>query len=585
MSAFRPILFSALRRGYTARTLLADLFAGVTVGLVALPLAMAFGIASIPEQVARELLAEAPWLTPPALGIYTAIVAGFLASLVGGSRFSISGPTGAFIVIIYGVAARHGYAGLAVATTMAGAMLVLLGLCRFGSIIKFIPYPVTTGFTAGIGTIIAASQLGDALGLTLRDEQGNAVGLPPEFLAKLEVIAQNLGSTTPAAAILAAGTFLAVFALRRYLPKLPGPILAIALATLAAWALQLPVATIGTRFGELPQTLPAPHLVTFDFALMRELLPEAGTIAMLCAIESLLCAVVADGMTSERHRSDTELIGQGVANVGAAMFFGIPATAAIARTVTNIKSGGRTPMAGILHAVCLVLFLLVLSPLLVEVPLAALAGLLLTVAWNMSEIDKVVHLLRGPRSDVLVLVATYGLTVFTDLTIAVGAGVVFASLLFMKRMADIADITSIRRELSDPDDAEPLSKVVDPADVPPGVELFQISGPFFFGVADKLVHVLRNVESPPKVFILRMRLVPAIDATGLNALEDFVHTCGRMGTTLLLSGVQPDVQRAMARLGLTTRIGPDNFLPGIDAALARARHLVTADGAPPVHRT
>ncbi len=585
MSAFRPILFSALRRGYTARTLLADLFAGVTVGLVALPLAMAFGIASIPEQVARELLAEAPWLTPPALGIYTAIVAGFLASLLGGSRFSISGPTGAFIVIIYGVAARHGYAGLAVATTMAGAMLVLLGLCRFGSIIKFIPYPVTTGFTAGIGTIIAASQLGDALGLTLRDEQGNAVGLPPEFLAKLEVIAQNLGSTTPAAAILAAGTFLAVFALRRYLPKLPGPILAIALATLAAWALQLPVATIGTRFGELPQTLPAPHLVTFDFALMRELLPEAGTIAMLCAIESLLCAVVADGMTSERHRSDTELIGQGVANVGAAMFFGIPATAAIARTVTNIKSGGRTPMAGILHAVCLVLFLLVLSPLLVEVPLAALAGLLLTVAWNMSEIDKVVHLLRGPRSDVLVLVATYGLTVFTDLTIAVGAGVVFASLLFMKRMADIADITSIRRELSDPDDAEPLSKVVDPADVPPGVELFQISGPFFFGVADKLVHVLRNVESPPKVFILRMRLVPAIDATGLNALEDFVHTCGRMGTTLLLSGVQPDVQRAMARLGLTTRIGPDNFLPGIDAALARARHLVTADGAPPVHRT
>lgn len=585
MSAFRPILFSALRRGYTARTLLADLFAGVTVGLVALPLAMAFGIASIPEQVARELLAEAPWLTPPALGIYTAIVAGFLASLLGGSRFSISGPTGAFIVIIYGVAARHGYAGLAVATTMAGAMLVLLGLCRFGSIIKFIPYPVTTGFTAGIGTIIAASQLGDALGLTLRDEQGNAVGLPPEFLAKLEVIAQNLGSTTPAAAILAAGTFLAVFALRRYLPKLPGPILAIALATLAAWALQLPVATIGTRFGELPQTLPAPHLVTFDFALMRELLPEAGTIAMLCAIESLLCAVVADGMTSERHRSDTELIGQGVANVGAAMFFGIPATAAIARTVTNIKSGGRTPMAGILHAVCLVLFLLVLSPLLVEVPLAALAGLLLTVAWNMSEIDKVVHLLRGPRSDVLVLVATYGLTVFTDLTIAVGAGVVFASLLFMKRMADIADITSIRRELSDPDDAEPLSKVVDPADVPPGVELFQISGPFFFGVADKLVHVLRNVESPPKVFILRMRLVPAIDATGLNALEDFVHTCGRMGTTLLLSGVQPDVQRAMARLGLTTRIGPDNFLPGIDAALARARHLVMADGAPPVHRT
>jgi SulP family sulfate permease len=253
--------------------------------------------------------------------------------------------------------------------------------------------------------------------------------------------------------------------------------------------------------------------------------------------------------------------------------------------VTNIKSGGRTPVAGILHAVCLVLFLLVLAPLLVEVPLAALAGLLLTVAWNMSEIDKVVHLLRGPRSDVLVLVATYGLTVFTDLTIAVGAGVVFASLLFMKRMADVADITSIRRELSDPDDAEPLSKVVDPADVPPGVELFQISGPFFFGVADKLVHVLRSVESPPKVFILRMRLVPAIDATGLNALEDFVHTCGRMGTTLLLSGVQPDVQRAMAKLGLAARIGPDNFLPGIDAALARARELVTADGAPPVHRT
>lgn len=577
---YRPALWSAFRAGYGGRKFLADVFAGVTVALVALPLAMAFGISSIPADVARELATRGSHLTPPALGLYTAVVAGFCISAFGGSRFQIGGPTGAFIVIVYGVAARHGYDGLACASMLAGAMLLLMGLCRFGAVIKFIPYPVITGFTAGIAVIIAASQLADLLGLRLHDAAGHAISQPPEFAAKLVVLAHGLGSTNPAALALGVGTAASVFLLRPYGPRIPGPILAIAAASVVAASLGLQVETIGSRFGSLPRTLPLPHLPAVDLSLMRELIPEAGTIAILCAIESLLSAVVADGMTGQRHHSDSELIGQGLANVGAACWWGIPATGAIARTVTNIKSGATSPVAGMVHALGLVVFMLVAAPLAQAVPLSALAGLLLVVAWNMSEARHFKDLLRAPRSDVVVLLATFGLTVFVDLTVAVGFGVVAAALLFMKRMADVSGVESVAGSLQaveapapDPDAPPPLL----PEEIPAGVEVFEMRGPFFFGVADHLLDVLHRVEKPSAFFLLRMRQVPAIDATGLHALQRFYDTCHQRGTTMLVSGIQPRVREVLQRAGLYDRIGGEHFHPHSRAALAYARARLSAD--------
>lgn len=576
---YRPALLAVLRSGYRRRQFAADVFAGLTVALVALPLAMAFGISSIPTDVAADLAARGSHLTPPALGLYTAIVAGFCISAFGGSRVQVGGPTGAFIVIVYGVAARHGYDGLACAGLMAGAMLLLMGLCRFGAIIKFIPYPVTTGFTAGIAVIIAASQIADLLGLTLRDAAGQAIAQPPEFLAKLGVLAGNLDSVNPWAVILGLGTTALVLVLRPYGPRIPGPILAIAAASAAAALFGLPVETIGSRFGELPRTLPLPHWPNVDLALMRELIPEAGTIAMLCAIESLLSAVVADGMTGQRHHSDSELIGQGIANVGSALWWGIPATGAIARTVTNVKSGAESPVAGIVHAFALVAFMLVAAPLARAVPLCALSGLLLVVAWNMSEARHFKALLRAPRSDVAVLLATFGLTVLVDLTVAVGFGVVGAALLFMKRMADVSGVHSVAAEVqesleprADPDAPPPLR----PDEIPAGVEVFELRGPFFFGVADRLLDVLARVEKAPPFFLLRMRQVPAIDATGLHALQRFFETCRHRGTELMLSGLQPPVRQALARAGLLARLGEANCHPHSRAALADVRARLAA---------
>jgi len=572
--AYRPALVASLR-AYNGRKFLADLFAGVTVGLVALPLAMAFGIASIPTDVARELGQRADWLTPPALGLYTAIVAGFLISALGGSRVQVGGPTGAFIVIVYGIAARHGYDGLAAATLMAGVMLVVMGLCRFGAVIKFIPYPVTTGFTAGIAVIIAASQIADLLGLQLRDPSGQPIAQPPEFLHKLAVIADNLDTTNGYAAAIGLGTAALVFALRPVGPRIPGPILAIGLASVVTAVFDLPVETIGSRFGSLPRSLPMPHVPHLEWSVLRDLLPEAGTIALLCAIESLLSAVVADGMTQSRHHSDSELIGQGAANVGAALCWGIPATGAIARTVTNIKSGAQTPVAGMVHALALVGFILAAAPLAQAVPLASLAGLLLVVAWNMSEARRFRALMRAPRSDIAVLLATFGLTVLVDLTVAVGFGVVAAALLFMKRMADIGGVDSAAgKQLGngpvDPDAPPPLL----PHEIPPRVEVFELRGPLFFAVADTLLDVVQRVEKAPAMFLLRMRQVPTIDATGLHALERFHETCRQRGVTLLVSGVQPPVRAALDRAGIADLIGPHNFFPHARAALAHAREVL-----------
>jgi SulP family sulfate permease len=564
-SRFVPKSIICLKEGYSWKAFVHDGLAGVTVGVIALPLAMAFGIASIPEGVAKEA-----GVLPPAMGLYTAVVAGFLISAFGGSRVQIGGPTGAFIVIVYGIASRHGYAGLATATLMAGVIIIVMGLARFGAMIKFIPYPVTTGFTSGIAVIIASSQLKDFFGLRMEH-------VPAEFFSKLQSLAAHARTWQPETAAIGVGSLAALILLRRCAPRIPWGITAVVLGSLAVWLLAWPVETIGTRFGGIPRSLPAPHLPPIDLSMIRELIPEATTIAILAAIESLLSAVVADGMIGGRHRADCELVAQGAANIGSVLFGGIPATGAIARTAANVKSGGRTPVAGMIHALTLVGVMAVLAPLASAIPLATLSAVLLMVAWNMSEIDHFRYLLRAPKSDIAILLTTFGLTVFTDLTIAVGVGMVLASLLFMKRMAEVSNISAITREFADGD--EDLGAAKDPNDigkrlVPAGVEVYEINGPFFFGVADRLNDTLRGLERPPKVFILRMRRVPAMDATGLHALGEFHKKCQHQGTKLLLAGVHAQPLYVFISMGFDKMIGLENLFENIDGALNRARAIL-----------
>jgi sulfate permease, SulP family len=586
-SRYVPKLITCLREGYSFRALAGDAAAGLTVAIIALPLAMALGIASIPLEVAKDLQTSYPGLglSPPALGLYTAVIAGFLISALGGSRVQVGGPTAAFIPIVYGIAEAYGYEGLATATVMAGVIVVLMGLFRFGALIKFIPYPVTTGFTAGIAVTIAVSQVKDFLGLTIADSAGNPVSIPAEFIPKVGVLADHIGTTSWQTFAVGAFSLAILIVFRRLMPRVPGAIVAVgsaaAVVALLGWSQgESPVVqTIGTRFGSIPSSLPAPRLPAFSAELVQKLVGPAATIALLCAIESLLSAVVADGMTGHRHKSDQELVAQGVANIASSCFFGVPATGAIARTVANIKNGGKTPVAGMLHAVFLVLFMLLLAPLARHIPLATLSAVLLVVAWNISEIDHFRALLRAPRTDVLVLLTTFGLTVFTDLTKGVGVGMVLASLLFMKRMADVSNIAGIREEIEQgqeteaPDPKDPGR--VDRRRIPPGVEVYEINGPFFFGVADRLKDTLNQFERPPKVFILRMRYVPHIDATGLHALDEFYLKCQRQGTRLLLGGVHAQPLFEFTRVGFDQRLGLENIFENLEDALAKAREVLS----------
>ncbi len=575
---FTPKSLTCLKEGYSARRLLADSVAGVTVAIIALPLAMALGIASIPQNVADDVRQHFPWLNPPAMGLYTAVVAGFIISLLGGSRVQIGGPTAAFIPIVAGIAAEFGYEGLTTATLMAGVIVLLMGLFRFGRFIKFIPYPVTTGFTAGIAVTILASQLKDFFGLSILTPDGKPATIPADFLHKLQVLAAHAHTLNWSATGIGLGSLAVLIILRRFLPRVPGAIVAVILASAVVWVFHLDVETIGTRFGGIPSTLPRPHLPTFSFDLVQKLIPSATTIAMLCAIESLLSAVVADGMTGFRHRSDQELIAQGVANVGSVFFFGLPATGAIARTVANIKSGGSSPLAGMLHAVVLLLCMFFLAPLARAIPLASLAAILVIVAWNISEIDHFRTLLRAPRADVIVLLTTFGLTVFTDLTIAVGVGMVLASMLFMNRMAEVTSIG--RLDAGDESEGNELADQKDPGaagtrTVPAGVEIYEINGPFFFGIADRLKDTLMQFERPPKVFILRLRRVPHIDATGLHALDEFRIKCKRQGIALLLGGVHAQPMFEFVQVGFDQKIGLENIFENLDDALARAREILS----------
>ena len=523
---FTPKLISVLREGYDLAKFRADAVAGLTVAIVALPLAMALGIASGAS---------------PDKGLITAVVAGFLISALGGSRVQVGGPTGAFVVVIFKIIAQHGYDGLLVATMLAGLILIVAGLFKLGLIIKFIPHPVVTGFTAGIAVIIASSQVKDFLGLTINH-------VPAEFLPKWGAYLDAIGSIHPWTAAIGVGALVIIIGLRRVSPRLPGFLIAVIVAAVLVLVLKLPVETIGSRFPNMPTGLPMPSLPRINLALVQAVLPSAFVIAFLAGIEALLSCVVADGMTGFRHRSNQELIGQGVANIASAAFGGLPATGAIARTATNVRSGGRTPIAGIMHALFVLLFMLFGAELMKAVPMAALAAILFMVAWGMSEIDRFVALLRMPMGERVVLLLTFGLTVFVDLTVAIGVGVTIASLMFMARMSQTVAISGGDGAVSANDSEN--EEMHQRETLPAGVEVFQISGPFFFGVAGELLDRLRGMGAKPHTIILRMRLVPYLDASGAAALEAFVNQAAVGKCRVILSGAQPQPLEVLGRANL-----------------------------------
>ena len=550
-----PKLFTTLR-SYDRRQLGADLTAGVIVGIVALPLAIAFAIASG---------------VPPERGLYTAIVAGFLISALGGSRVQIGGPTGAFVVIVYGIVQQHGYTGLAIATLMAGVMLIGLGVARLGGAIKFIPYPVTIGFTSGIALIIFSSQISDLLGMRLTN-------LPAGFAEKWRMLGENLHAIDPATAGIAAATLLIMAFWNRLGTRIPGPFVALLAVTGGVMLGHLDVETIGTRFGVIHAALPAPHLPfdSISWPMIRTLVQPAIAIALLGAIESLLSAVVADGMIGARHRSNMELVAQGVANIASPLFGGIPATGAIARTATNVKNGGRTPVAGITHAITLLLITLFFGRWVGRVPMAVLASILVVVAWHMSEWRTFVAEIRGaPRSDVVVMLATFGLTVLIDLVVAIEVGMVLAAFLFMKRMAEVTNVSAVSGELTDGGDSyDADGNAVSRRAIPTGVQIYEINGPFFFGAAETFRETVGVIGAQPKVLILRLRHVHAIDSTAMHALKDLHRSFSSRGTLLLLSDVHAQPLIALGRSHLLDAIGDDHVFGNIDDALDHAaRHL------------
>jgi sulfate permease, SulP family len=553
MPVFVPKLFTTLQN-YTRAQALADVTAGVIVGIVALPLAIAFAIAS--------------GVTPDR-GLWTAIIAGFLISALGGSRVQIGGPTGAFVVIVYGVVQRFGVDGLIVATMMAGVMLVLLGIARLGTAIKFIPHPVITGFTSGIAVIIFSSQVKDFLGLRMGT-------VPADFLDKWREYADAMPTFTPAATAVAALALAIIVIWPRVTHKVPGPFVALIATTVLVQYLDLPVETIGSRFGALSASLPVPHLPSVTIAQAQALIAPAFTIALLGAIESLLSAVVADGMIGGRHRSNTELVAQGIANIVTPMFGGIPATGAIARTATNVKNGGRTPVAGMVHAITLLIITLFAGRWAAYIPMPALAAILVVVAYHMSEWRTFRSELRSPKSDVLVLLATFVLTVLVDLTVAIETGMVLAAFLFMRRMAEVTSVGEITREARDgsheQEEALGISGRVGHTGVriPDGVQVYEVNGPFFFGAAERFKDTVARVSKKPKVLIIRLRHVPAIDATAMAALRDVVRRSRKDGTLVMLSDIQGQPLEALSRSTVVEDIGMENIFPDLDAALARA---------------
>jgi len=546
-----PKLVTTLK-SYNRAQFFADLTAGVIVGIVALPLAIAFAIAS--------------GVTPDR-GLYTAIIAGFLISALGGSRVQIGGPTGAFVVLVYSIVQQHGVDGLIIATMMAGLLLIGFGLGRLGAAIKFIPFPVVTGFTAGIAVILIVQQLRDVLGLRL-------TSAPPELIERLGIYLSHLDSVNPAAVGISAGTLLLMWLWPRLSHTIPAPFVALIVTTVLVQLLDLPVETIGTRFGRIDAGFPHLSLPSISLAQTRDLVGPALAIAALGAVESLLSAVVADGMIGGRHRSNMELVAQGVANVVTPLFGGIPATGAIARTATNVKSGGRTPVAGMIHALTLLLITLFLGRLAGLIPLATLAAIVLWVAFKMAEWQVFRSELSAPKSDALVMLSTFLLTVLVDLTTGIGVGMVLASFLFIKRMAEVTNVTLVSQEFQDTRSSPDHSGAIYRREVPRGVEVYEINGPFFFGAAEKFKDTLSQVSKKPKVLIVRMRNVPAIDSTAMHALTDLIRRTRRDGTKVLISDINEQPLLALRRSELLSEIGEINVYPDIDAALEAARgHL------------
>ena len=554
---FTPRLVSELRN-YSKEKFAADLMAGLIVGIVALPLAIAFGIASG---------------VSPSQGILTAIVGGFIVSALGGSRVQIGGPTGAFIVIIYGIVSNPalGLSGLMIATMLAGLFLILLGACRLGTIIKFIPYPIVVGFTSGIAVTIFTTQIKDLFGLTIEG------GLPGDFISKWGVYLQNFASIDWATTAVGVLSVLIIILTPKISKKIPGSLVAIIVMTVAVYFLnaytKFHVDTIYDQFGEIKAGIPALTVPDISWENVKSLFPTAMVIAVLGAIESLLSATVADGVCGDHHNSNQELIGQGVANLCTPLFGGIPCTGAIARTMTNINNGGRTPVAGIVHAVVLLVIFLVLMPLAAYIPMSCLAGVLVIVSYNMSGWRTFLQLMKNPKSDIAVLVITFLLTVIFDLTIAIEVGLLIACLLFMRRMAETTQIKVIADEI-DPNEETDAVVHEEHLVIPDGVEVYEINGPYFFGIANKFEELMAAMNDHPKVRIIRMRRVPFIDSTGIHNLQNLCEISHREGTHIVLSGVTPNVYAVLEHNGFCRLLGKDHICPNINVALERAAAIL-----------
>jgi SulP family sulfate permease len=544
-----PKLFTTLK-GYDRGQFMADATAGIIVGIVALPLAIAFAIAS--------------GVTPEA-GLITAIVAGFLISALGGSRVQIGGPTGAFVVIVYGIVQHYGMDGLRVATLMAGVILVFFGLGKLGNYIKFIPYPLTIGFTTGIALIIFSSQIKDFFGLSMG-------AVPAEFIEKWSAYAGALGSINLSAVLISVLALAVILIWPRVYPRIPGPFVALIFTTAVVHFFDVPVETIGQRFGGISADLHAPDVPPLTFSSIAGLVGPAFTIALLAAIESLLSAVVADGMIGGKHRSNMELVAQGVANIASPLFGGMPATGAIARTATNVKNGARTPVAGMIHALTLLLIMLFFGRWAGFIPMATLAAILIVVSYHMSEWRTFKNEFRAPKSDVIVMVTTFSLTVLVDLTVAIEVGMVLAAFLFMKRMSEVANVSAVTgnfQEDTTEDDADP--NAIRRRSIPRGVEVYEVNGPFFFGAAEAFRETLMTVAVKPKVLIIRMRNVPAMDSTGVHALKDVITRSRREGILVLLSDVHAQPMSVLSRSDVLDQVGEENLLGNIDDALNLAR--------------
>ncbi|MBZ9633230.1 SulP family inorganic anion transporter [Clostridium sp. FP1] len=544
---FVPKLFTCLKT-YSKDQFIKDFIAGIIVAIIALPLAIALAIASG---------------VSPEKGIYTAIVGGFIVSLLGGSRVQIAGPTGAFVVIVFGIIEKFGIDGLIVATIMAGFFLIIMGFLKFGGMLKFIPYPITTGFTSGIAVIIFSTQIKDFFGLTMKT-------VPSDFIPKWGAYFNSFNTLNLQSMLMGIFSLLIIIFWPKINKKIPGTLIAIVLTTIITLLFNLNIETIGSRFGNISSSLPAISLPHTSFPMIKELMLPALTIAILGSIESLLSAVVADGMIGGSHRSNMELVAQGAANICSGLVGGIPVTGAIARTAANVKNGGRTPVAGIVHSLALLMILLVCMPYVKLVPMSSLAAILIIVSYNMGEWEAFQRILKAPKSDAIVLLATFSLTIFFDLVIAIGIGLLLASLLFMKRMADVSDVRYILDEYEDKDQIE----LIDSIKTPENVSLYEINGPFFFGAADKFMHAIREIGIPTKILIVKMSNVPAMDATGYHALEMLYGICKKHHTHLIILNLQSQPTTVLGKYGFIDALGVENICNNIDEAIERTNILL-----------